>query len=125
MRRPRIIEVGLELENISLDFLQKIAILMENTIREYIGSRLGRRLEQLNIIVNTEVNDSLKIIVDVEIYGKSKGRIDYNLLLEEAIEEAYKVVEEELRNVKRNRGENREVEKVDKELSRSNNGDHS
>lgn len=125
MRKPKVMEVGLELESISLDFLQEVAVLMENTIREYIESKLGRRLEQLNIIVNVEIDDSLNITVDAEIHGKSRGRIDYNLLLEEAIKEAYKVVEEELRSVRRDKGKDRGPKKSVKELSESNSGNHS
>lgn len=103
--RPKVIELGLDLTSISTDFLQDLALVVENTIREYVESKLGRRLEQLNIIVNVEVNDSLRIIVDVELLGKSRGRIDYDVLLDEAIKEAYRAAEEVLEHVKRGRGE--------------------
>jgi len=103
--RPKVIELGLDLTSISTDFLQDLALVVENTIREYVESELGRRLEQLNIIVNVEVNDSLRIIVNVELLGKSRGRIDYDVLLDEAIKEAYRVAEEVLEHVKRGRGE--------------------
>ena len=103
--RPKVIELGLDLTNISTDFLQDLALVVENTIREYVESKLGRRLEQLNIIVNVEVNDSLRIIVDVELLGRSRGRIDYDVLLDEAIKEAYRVAEEVLEHVKRGRRE--------------------
>lgn len=109
MKRPRpkakVIGLGLDLTSISTDFLQDLALAVENTIRKYVESKLGRRLEQLNIIVNVEVNDSLRIIVDVELLGKSRGRIDYDTLLDEAIKEAYRVAEEVLGYVKRDREE--------------------
>ena len=103
--RPKVIELGLDLTSISTDFLQDLALAVENTIRKYVESKLGRRLEQLNIIVNVEVDDSLKIIVDVELLGKSRGRIDYDTVLNEAINEAYRIAEEVLEHVKRDRRE--------------------
>lgn len=103
--RPKVIELGLDLTSISTDFLQDLALAVENTIRKYVESKLGRRLEQLNIIVNVEVDDSLKIIVDVELLGKSRGRIDYDTVLNEAINEAYRIAEEVLEHVKRGRRE--------------------
>ncbi len=109
-RKPRVMELGLNLKEFSISSLQEIAEIVENTVREYISQKLGRRLDQLNVIVKTEVNDVLRVTVDVELIGRSKGRLDFNTLIEEAIREAYSRVEEVLRNAaKGSRGESNKL----------------
>ncbi len=106
---PKIVELGLDLDKITMERLEEIANLMELYIREYIFNKLSGRLEQLNVTLSLEVTDVLRIKVDVEIIGKSKGRIDYDTLIDEAIREAYRKIEEVLRgDVRRNKGENTE-----------------
>ncbi len=104
---PKIVELGLDLDKITTDRLEEIANLMEAYIREYIFNKLGGRLEQLNITLSLEVTDVLRIRVDVEIIGKSKGRISYDVLIDEAIREAYRKIEEVLKkSAERDKREN-------------------
>ncbi len=103
---PKIVELGLDLDKITTEKLEEIATIMESHIREYIFSKLGSRLEQLNITLSLDVADVLRIRVEVEIIGKSRGRIDYDALIDEAIRDAYKRIEEVLKNsVKGNKRE--------------------
>ena len=102
---PKIVELGLDLDKITTDKLEEIARLMESYIREYIFNKLGNRLEQLNITLSLEVTDVLRIKVYAEIIGKGRGRINYVSLIDEAIREAYRRIEEVL---KKSVGESKE-----------------
>ncbi len=104
---PRIIELGLNLKEFSINSLQEIAEIVENTVREYISQKLGRRLDQLNVIVKAEISDVLRVTVDVEVIGRSKGQLNFDVLVEEAIKEAYSRIEEVLKDAaKESRREN-------------------
>lgn len=94
---PKVVELGLNLDTITINKLEEIASLMESYIREYIFNKLGSRLEQLNITLSLDITDVLRVRVEVEVIGRSKGRINYDSLIDEAVREAYRRIEEVLR----------------------------
>ena len=94
--KPKTILIGINFQNLTSDFIQRLGELMEEEIRRYILKRIGRRLDNFDIIVKIEASDMLRISVDVGVVGR--GRFEYDILLDEAIKEAYSKVEEVLRN---------------------------
>ncbi len=93
----KFIKLNLELEKLTDELLEELAIKVEETIVKLLSKRLGRRIDDFNIIVNIEKEDIVTLTISLEVTGRSRGRINYETVVEEALNTAYKLFEKELR----------------------------
>ncbi|MCD6381340.1 MAG: DUF3194 domain-containing protein [Candidatus Odinarchaeota archaeon] len=91
----------INLRRIPEDFLVELSELAEEVVRNYVTSKLGKgKIEDIEITVETEYDDelsvSIEVFVDVPIGLENKA----NIVIEEAIDRAYSVIEEKLESFK-------------------------
>jgi len=92
--------VGLEERPISVDEVEALLEGFEERIRRYLRRRLGRRLEELEIVVDAELLDGgrrLLLRVDARAAGRLIAPFSYDEVLAEAIDEAARWLERRLR----------------------------
>ena len=98
---PRVVEIGFSKRPIPLDQLEDLLVEFEERIRKYLRSRVGRRIDELDIIVEADISgdNTLTIKVDARVTGRFIAPYTYDEILAEAIEEAGKWLEEQLRRI--------------------------
>ena len=97
---PRVVHVGLSGVRLSEELLGELLSGFEERIREHLRRRLRRRIDEFDIVVRGEYDgEKLDVLVDVRVVGKVIAPISYEEVLAEAIEEAGRWLEEQLRRV--------------------------
>ncbi|MHA1596989.1 MAG: DUF3194 domain-containing protein [Candidatus Asgardarchaeia archaeon] len=103
----------MNLKRIPEDFLVELSELAEEVVRNYVISKLGKgKIEDIEITVETEYDDGLSISIEVSLDVPIGLEDKANVLIEEAIDKAYSVIEEKLESFKIDRGA-----KKDKDVS--------
>ena len=98
---PRVVHVGLSGVRLSEELLGELLSGFEERIREHLRRRLRRRIDEFDIVVRGEYDgEKLDVLVDVRVVGKVIAPISYEEVLAEAIEEAGRWLEEQLRRVR-------------------------
>lgn len=107
----RVVELGIA-GKIAPEEFEELLLEFERIVRRGIEQRLRRRLDELEVIVEGEIeeNGKLNVRVDVRASGRVIAPLSYEEVLAEAIEEAARWLEAELRS--------RVVERESKEASR-------
>jgi len=107
----RVVELGIA-GKITPEEFEELLLEFERIVRRGIEQRLRRRLDELEVIVEGEIeeNGKLNVRVDVRASGRVIAPLSYEEVLAEAIEEAARWLEAELRS--------RVVERESKEASR-------
>lgn len=110
---PRVVHVGLSGVRLTEETLGALLSGFEERIREYLRRRLRRRIDEFEIVVSGEYDgEKLDVTVDVRVVGRVIAPISYEEVLAEAIEEAGRWLEEQLRRVRgeveAGRGEDKE-----------------
>ena len=93
-------EVGLSEKPLTLEELESLLVIFESRILSYIRRRLGRRVEDLGLVINAELSEEgrvLRLTVDVRASGRQIAPISYDEVLAEAIEDAARKLESELK----------------------------
>jgi len=95
----RVIELGIA-GKITSEELEELLLEFEKLIRKAIWQRLRRRLDELEVVVEGEIEDNggLNVRVDVRISGRVIAPLSYEEVLAEAIEKATRWLEAELRS---------------------------
>jgi len=95
---PRIVEIGVR-GRVSEELLEELLAGFEEVLRRSITERLKRRLRELDIIVQGEIEEdgTLRVRVDVSARGLPIPPLSYDEVLAEAIKEAERWLESELR----------------------------
>jgi len=95
----RVIELGIA-GKITSEELEELLLEFEKLIRKAIWQRLRRRLDELEVVVEGEIEDNggLNVRVDVRISGRVIAPLSYEEVLAEAIEKAARWLEAELRS---------------------------
>ena len=65
-------------------------------------------MEHFNIIISTEKEDKITLTISIEVIGRSRGKINYETVIDEALNEAFKLFEKELIEIA---GENTKTKK--------------
>ena len=109
----RIVNVGLAEKPIDMEELEELLTIFEEKLRSRIEEALGRRLEELDLVVKADVEEGglLSVNVDVRATGRFIAPLSYDEVLAEAIDEAAKWLEERLRS-RRASGEGKETSGV-------------
>jgi ribosome-associated translation inhibitor RaiA len=97
-------EVGLSEKPLTLEELESLLVMFESRILDYIRRRLGRRVEDLDLVINAELSEEgrvLRLTVDVRASGRQIAPISYDEVLAEAIEDAARQLESELKKRRR------------------------
>lgn len=107
----RVVELGIA-GKITPEEFEELLLEFERIVRRGIEQRLRRRLDELEVIVEGEIeeNGKLNVRVDVRASGRVIAPLSYEEVLAEAIEEAARWLEAELRS--------RVAERESKEASR-------
>lgn len=92
-------DLGLDKEKLDSGLIVRICEDVESKIRNFITERVGKRyLEELSItIIGEFVGDSIVFTVDVSFEAPKALELDYEKVVEEAVEEAFKNIELELK----------------------------
>lgn len=95
----RVVELGIA-GKIASEELEELLLEFERIIRRDIEQRLRRRLDELEVIVEGEIeeNGKLNVRVDVRASGRVIAPLSYEEVLAEAIEKATRWLEAELRS---------------------------
>lgn len=90
---------NLELSSLNSDQVEKLCEIAEESARKYVMSKvLRRQVSELNITVEAGGKENLTLDVDVEVrLSPLIEDVDINKLAEEAVDAAFKSVEEFLR----------------------------
>ncbi|ALL02031.1 hypothetical protein Pyrde_1988 [Pyrodictium delaneyi] len=97
---PRIVSVGLEEKPLTPEELEKLLAGVERIVSKHLERVLRRRLEELDLIVEGELSPdgkSLRINIDVRVTGRLIAPLSYDEVVAEAIDEAARWLEEQLR----------------------------
>ncbi len=108
---PREVDVGLQEAPLTPEELERLLTGFEERIRRALRRRLGRRLEELEILVEAvllEGGRGLRVRVDARARGRQIAPLSYDEVLAEAIDEAARWLEEALRS-RRDAGESKEA----------------
>lgn len=93
-------------KDVDEDQIVELCELAEDMIRNYLFSRIPRRqVLDLDITVEAELGESLVITIDVDVTLSPFFRSDLEEIEDEAIEEAFKVIERRLREFTKLAGE--------------------
>ncbi|ABM80436.1 hypothetical protein [Hyperthermus butylicus] len=98
---PRVIDVGLGKKPLSLEELEEILGEVERMLSRELEERLGRRLEELDIVVEGVLSPdgrNLQILIDVRATGRLIAPLSYDEVVAEAIDAAAKWLERRLRS---------------------------
>ncbi len=93
-------EVGLSKRPLTLEELEDLLVMFESRILGYIRKKLGRRVEDLDLVINAELFEEgrvLRLTVNIRALGRQIAPISYDEVLAEAIEDAAKYLESELK----------------------------
>ena len=95
----RTVKIGLEVERLTDSVLADICERVDFKIRTLLGERIGERfVEDLNVTVTAEVKgDQVIFTVDLSFAAPRVLELDYEAIVEEAVEEAFRTIEEELK----------------------------
>ena len=98
---PKYVKIGFSEKPIPLDELEPLLTEFEERIRRYIRSKVGRRIDELEIIVEASIDEdnTLTVKVDASITGRFIAPYSYDEVLAEAIEEAGNWLESKLRQL--------------------------
>lgn len=90
---------NLEISSLNSDQVEKLCEIAEESARKYVMSKVSRRqVSELNITVEAGGKENLTLDVDVEVsVSPLIEDVDINRLAEEAVDAAFKSVEEFLR----------------------------
>jgi len=108
---PREVDVGLREAPLTPEELEHLLSGFEDRIRRVLRRRLGRRLEELEIVIQAELTGGgrgLRVRVDARARGRQIAPFSYDEVLAEAIDEAARWLEEALRS-RRDAAEGREA----------------
>ena len=98
---PRVVHVGLSGVRLTEERLAELLSGFEERIREHLRQRLRRRIDEFDIVVKGEYDgEKLDVLVDVRVVGRVIAPISYEEVLAEAIEEAGRWLEDQLRRVR-------------------------
>jgi len=105
----RVVEIGIA-GKLTSDELEELLLEFEKIIRRDIEQKLRRRLDELEVIVEGEIEEDgkLNVRVDVRATGRVIAPLSYEEVLAEAIEKAARWLEAELRS-RVARGEGKEA----------------
>ncbi len=84
-RITRVEELGLDLNDISLDDLEKIAEITESEIRKALDEALGPRILKYLLMVQVDINSALNVIVDLAVDSHIPPFISLESVLDRAI----------------------------------------
>ncbi len=95
----RVVDIGLRLSGIDEAVLEELLVGFEERIRRGIEERVGRRLDEMEIIVEADYGGGgeLTVKVDVRVTGRLIAPLSYDEVVAEAIEEAAEWLERQLR----------------------------
>ncbi|ADI32691.1 hypothetical protein [Staphylothermus hellenicus] len=105
MRKTRIKTLNLNLEEIKLEDLANIIEYVEEHVREYLEQVLPPKSEYDIIVKITHEGDKITLFLDIGVKAGYIDIMNYNKILGDAINEARRIFERELRKYK-------QVEKV-------------
>jgi len=94
------VEIGIP--ELKSEQIEELCSIVEKTARQYVTSKVSpKRIEALNISVETEGTKPVRLTVDVDV-SLSPLMKDFNVqkLVDEAIEEAFTSAEKYLRELK-------------------------
>ena len=95
----RVVELGIA-GKLTSEELEELLLEFEKIIRRDIEQKLRRRLDELEVIVEGEIEEDgkLNVRVDVRATGRVIAPLSYEEVLAEAIEKAARWLETELRS---------------------------
>ncbi len=98
---PRVVEVGLRGARLDEETLTRLLEGVEERIRRVLRERLRRRIDEFEIVVRGEYDgERLDLLVDVRVVGRVIGPLSYEEVIAEAVEEAGRWLEEQLRSLR-------------------------
>lgn len=95
----RVVEVGLSERPLSVEELEELLVGFERRVLGFLRRRLGRRLEDLELVVDAELSPDgrrLSLRVEARAVGRLIAPLSYDEVLAEAIEEAGRWLQERL-----------------------------
>ncbi|WEU41069.1 MAG: DUF3194 domain-containing protein [Candidatus Odinarchaeum yellowstonii] len=85
------------MKTITSDELADVISRVEENIRNYIESKINKKLiNSLDILIDVELDETLEVNVEIELDAGSLSE-KYQSLVEESVDLAHKMLEEELR----------------------------
>jgi len=88
--------IGLNLSNINVDDLMDIVEKLDMEIRRFLKSKLPPRVEY-DIVISIEKKDVVTITIDIHILGGYGDLVDYDSIVNDAVNYARRLFEEYLR----------------------------
>ncbi len=96
-KESSIISLNLDLEKIDENVLSEIIFDAEEIIRQYIVKEIGDKLvSDLNITIIVDKNDKITFTIDVAFSAPKFLEMEYDNIIDNAIRNAAKVIEERL-----------------------------
>lgn len=96
-KESSIISLNLDLEKIDENVLSEIIFDAEEIIRQYIVKEVGDKLvSDLNITIIVDKNDKITFTIDVAFSAPKFLEMEYDNIIDNAIRNAAKVIEERL-----------------------------
>jgi hypothetical protein len=95
----RVVDIGLRGVRLSAEEVEELISVFEERVRRRIEEVAGRRIDELEVVVEAEYagSEGLSLRVDVRVTGRLIAPLSYDELVAEAIEEAAAWLERELR----------------------------
>ncbi|MCC6022804.1 MAG: DUF3194 domain-containing protein [Desulfurococcaceae archaeon] len=100
MKKKYVINLGINLNSLTEAFLEELVIKVNEFIRRSIVSKinLGRDLE-VNTSITVELGNSLTCDVSVELLSSKPIPIEYEVIIDKIIDDAFRLLEDMLLEV--------------------------
>jgi hypothetical protein len=95
-RKIPVERLGIDIRRVDPEVLERILLKAEERARETLNEKLGRS-DEYSIIINAQVNEELTIAVDLYMESPDEIPLELEVVMEEALDQAFKVVRDELR----------------------------
>jgi len=94
--------VELGIPELNGEQIEELSLIVEKTAREYVLSKISpKRIETLNISVETEGTKPVRLTVDIDVsLSPLMKKFDVQKLVDEAVKEAFTSAENYLRELK-------------------------
>lgn len=95
------INIGLNIKKLDIEVLERVLSEAERSIRKYLAKNIGMEyLSDTTIILKAEiVNDKVIFTIDTHFSAPRVLNLDYEKILDEAIERTFKIIEGRLKSL--------------------------
>ncbi|HIQ02874.1 MAG TPA: hypothetical protein EYH40_00465 [Desulfurococcales archaeon] len=99
--KEKTVDIGLDIRKLDVEVLEKVLSEAERSIRKYLAKNIGMEyLSDTTIILKAEIiNNKVVFTIDTHFSAPKVLNLDYEKILDEAIERTFKIIERRLKSL--------------------------